>query len=111
MKAELHDLLARLERAGPERPLRLAIAPPPVSAERDDVSNPVAAGHELPADERAAFIDRLRRSIADDDSPAVLLIDLDGFRAVNYTLGWEAGDHLLDHATRRIADALRQDDS
>jgi diguanylate cyclase (GGDEF)-like protein len=110
MKAELQDLLARLERAGPERPLRLALAPVAVSAESLDPPNPAAVDRDFPADDRAALIDRLRRSIANDASPAVLLIDLDGFRAVNYTLGWEAGDRLLDEAARRIADALRQDD-
>jgi diguanylate cyclase (GGDEF)-like protein len=114
MKAELHDLLTRLESAGPERPLRLAIAPDPVAPRREP--SPAVAplpvpDADRPANERADFISRLRRSLADDDSPALLLIDVDGFRAVNHTLGWEAGDRLLDETARRISGVLRQDDA
>ncbi|WP_256070046.1 MULTISPECIES: putative bifunctional diguanylate cyclase/phosphodiesterase [unclassified Streptomyces] len=64
---------------------------------------------------RALFTERVGRALAGrragDGRPAVLYVDLDGFKAVNDTAGHQAGDDLLIQAARRLQDALRVGDS
>ncbi len=63
---------------------------------------------------RALLHDRLNQSLAtarrESSKVAVLLIDLDGFREVNDTLGHHNGDLLLREVATRIEDVLRTSD-
>lgn len=64
---------------------------------------------------RALFLDRLGAALdlckRNGSSVAVMFLDLDGFKAVNDTLGHEAGDELLISTARRLTDALRGEDT
>ncbi|MGW2277557.1 putative bifunctional diguanylate cyclase/phosphodiesterase [Streptomyces sp. NPDC001770] len=64
---------------------------------------------------RALFTSRVRQALggrrAGDLGTAVLFIDLDGFKAVNDTIGHQAGDELLVQAARRLADSVRAADT
>ncbi len=64
---------------------------------------------------RAMFFDRVARALerhARDGRPvAVLLVDLDGFKAVNDTLGHAAGDDLLVVAAQLLQRAVRPGDT
>ncbi|WP_250032451.1 diguanylate cyclase domain-containing protein [Paractinoplanes maris] len=63
---------------------------------------------------RSAFYDRAREALARaqrSDSTAVLLLDLDGFKQVNDTLGHAAGDALLIGVAERLSAALREGDT
>lgn len=63
---------------------------------------------------RALFTERVTQALAGrraaDTHAAVLYVDLDGFKAVNDTVGHQAGDELLVEAARRIQDSLRSGD-
>ena len=64
---------------------------------------------------RALFRDRLeqamRQAERDGRKAAVLMLDLDGFKQVNDTLGHAAGDRLLAEVARRLRGCLRAADT
>ncbi|GHA91571.1 putative bifunctional diguanylate cyclase/phosphodiesterase [Streptomyces thermodiastaticus] len=64
---------------------------------------------------RVLFTKRVQQALSGrrstDHGTAVLFIDLDGFKAVNDTIGHQAGDELLVQAARRLQDAVRQGDT
>ena len=75
------------------------------------------ASHDALTDlpNRALFTERVRQAIGGrrggDGGTAVLFIDLDGFKAVNDTVGHQAGDELLVHAARRLRESIRAGDT
>jgi diguanylate cyclase (GGDEF)-like protein/PAS domain S-box-containing protein len=64
---------------------------------------------------RALFRDRvdqaLRRNARTAQDPALIYLDLDGFKNVNDSLGHESGDRMLQEIARRLVDAVRPGDS
>jgi diguanylate cyclase (GGDEF)-like protein len=65
---------------------------------------------------RTLFLERLRQALgrARRNGPsrvAVLLLDIEGFKAVNHELGHEAGDRFLVDVSRRIEERLRSGDT
>jgi diguanylate cyclase (GGDEF)-like protein/PAS domain S-box-containing protein len=64
---------------------------------------------------RSLFFDRLSLALAmaqrERRSLTVLFIDLDGFKAVNDTLGHQMGDQLLVEVARRLRATVRRSDS
>ena len=64
---------------------------------------------------RALFRDRLDHALAQSvrsrTTLAVLLVDLDGFKQVNDSLGHDAGDHLLQQVAGRFAAVTRPGDT
>ncbi|GAA2631544.1 putative bifunctional diguanylate cyclase/phosphodiesterase [Streptomyces axinellae] len=75
------------------------------------------ASHDALTDlpNRALFTERVRQAIGGrrggDCGTAVLFIDLDGFKAVNDTVGHQAGDELLVQAARRLHESVRSGDT
>lgn len=65
---------------------------------------------------RALLLDRLRQAYESAKRDprrkyAVLLIDLDGFKIFNDTMGYTTGDQLIVDVGHRLADCLRQHDT
>jgi diguanylate cyclase len=63
---------------------------------------------------RRAFSEMVARAVvtaqADGSPLAVLMVDLDGFKVINDTLGHHTGDELLREVARRFSDALAPGD-
>jgi diguanylate cyclase (GGDEF)-like protein len=53
---------------------------------------------------RRAALAHLNRALHDGRPVGVVLLDLDGFKAVNDTYGHHGGDHVLAEVARRLAD-------
>ncbi|MBU7596207.1 EAL domain-containing protein [Streptomyces sp. P38-E01] len=79
-----------------------------------------SASHDALTDlpNRALFTERVKQALSGrrgsdgpDRDAAVLYIDLDGFKAVNDTVGHQAGDELLVQAGRRLLDSIRAQDT
>jgi diguanylate cyclase (GGDEF)-like protein/PAS domain S-box-containing protein len=64
---------------------------------------------------RTVFRERIRHMVEarrrSDTNAAVVIIDLDGFKEINDSLGHAAGDELLVELGRRLAEALRGSDT
>lgn len=64
---------------------------------------------------RVLFADRLQQALATalrrHEMLAVCMMDLDGFKPINDTLGHKAGDRLLQEIAYRLESALRADDT
>jgi len=75
------------------------------------------ASHDILTDlpNRSLLMDRismtLSRSDRSQESFSILFIDLDGFKAINDTLGHEAGDNLLIEVSRRLQTSVRDEDT
>jgi len=59
---------------------------------------------------RRALTRRLEAEIAAGRPTALLLVDLDGFKELNDTLGHHVGDLLLEHLGARLAERTRRED-
>ncbi|MEH6822843.1 MAG: diguanylate cyclase [Motiliproteus sp.] len=64
---------------------------------------------------RALLNDRLKQAVSHCErfqhSVVVMFLDLDGFKAVNDTLGHHVGDQLLNIVAKRLKDSLREGDT
>lgn len=53
----------------------------------------------------------LARSLRNEETLAICLLDLDGFKAVNDSLGHKAGDQLLQEVSSRLLESIRAQDT
>ena len=74
-------------------------ADPPAAPGRSTTRSP-----DLP--NRTLFFERLDAALRTGTRPGVCYLDLDGFKAVNDTLGHDRGDRLLHAVAHRLTDAV-----
>jgi len=83
-------------------------------SERDELTRRALHDHLTGLPNRQLFLHRLATSLdslGDGGSVTVLFVDLDGFKAVNDTLGHAAGDELLVAVSERLRSVLREQDT
>jgi diguanylate cyclase (GGDEF)-like protein len=92
-----------------------------MGAIRDELAAKLAAAEQLadrdtltPTFNRRAFLRELHRTMSEVERyktpAAVLYVDLDGFKALNDGYGHAAGDAVLKHVGRLLAESVRESD-
>ena len=81
------------------------------TAAESERSSARPAPHRSPGSNRGSVLaERAGQALASGDRFSLVLMDLDGFKDVNDTLGHEVGDQVLVAVAARLADNLRQVD-